>query len=119
MRDHRFKVCSEWKARPKILWAVVRKGAGRGKSQFTIWELLADTRRSQSVPDFLSTTVVGRLVPAPAEEDARSEASEWERRERRKRQEERRVEAEGLGAGGEDNRCFSHALLHGVHRRGV
>jgi hypothetical protein len=37
-------------------------------------------------------------VPAPAEEDARSEASEWELRERREREEERAVEAEELGA---------------------
>jgi len=29
------------------------------------------------------------------------------------------VEVEELGAEGEDNRCFSHALLHGVCRRGV
>ena len=32
------------------------------------------------------------------EEDAQSEASEWELRERREREEERRAEAEGLGA---------------------
>jgi hypothetical protein len=41
---------------------------------------------------------VGRLAPALAEEDAQSEASEWELRERREREEERRVEAEELGA---------------------
>ena len=44
----------------------------------------------------LSTTDVGRL--APAEKDAGSEVSEWERRER---EEERRAEAEELGATGE------------------
>ena len=37
-------------------------------------------------------------VPA-AEEDARSEASEWELRERAEREEERRAEAEALGRG--------------------
>ena len=42
------------------------------------------------------TTDVARLVPA--EEDAVSEASEWELRERREREEERRAEAEELGA---------------------
>ena len=42
------------------------------------------------------------LVPAPVEEDAQGKASEWEFRERRERQEERRVEAEELGAGGEE-----------------
>jgi len=50
------------------------------------------------VLDFLSTTDVRRLVPARAEEDAQSEASEGELRERREREEERRAEAEGLGA---------------------
>jgi hypothetical protein len=36
-------------------------------------------------------------VPTPAEEDAQSEASEWELRERREMEEERRAEAEELG----------------------
>jgi hypothetical protein len=45
---------------------------------------------------------VGRLVAAPAEEDVQSEASEWELRERREREEERRQGAEELGAGGEN-----------------
>ena len=46
--------------------------------------------------NFLSSTEVGKTVPA-AEEDARSEASEWELRERAEREEERRAEAEVLG----------------------
>jgi hypothetical protein len=54
------------------------------------------------VLDFLFTTDVGRLVPAPAEEDAQSEASEWELWERREREEERRVEAEELGVWGKE-----------------
>jgi len=40
---------------------------------------------------------MGRLVPAG--EDAGSEVSEWERWERWEREEERRAEAEELGAG--------------------
>jgi len=30
-RDHLFKVCPEWKAQQKILWAEVRKESGRGR----------------------------------------------------------------------------------------
>ena len=48
----------------------------------------------------------GRLVPA--EEDVERDVSEWEFRERREREEERRAGAEELGAGEERrNRCFS------------
>jgi hypothetical protein len=65
--------------------------------QSSIRDLLADKRCSRAVPDFLSTTDVGRRVPPPAE-DAQSEASEWGLRERREREEERKVEAEELGA---------------------
>jgi hypothetical protein len=84
----------------KTLWAEVRKETGRWKSRWKVRDLLADERcnRALAVLDFLSTTDVGRLVPAPAEEDAQSEASDWELRERREREEERRAEAEGLGA---------------------
>jgi len=71
-----------------------------------IRDLPADTRCNRSVLDFLSTADVGRLVPAPAEEDARSEASEWELRERKEWEEERRVEAEELGAEGEEQPLF-------------
>ena len=39
------------------------------------------------------------LRMAPAEEDAGSEASEWERRERREREEEGRAEELGAGKG--------------------
>jgi len=55
---------------------------------------------SQVVLDFLSTTGVGKLFLA--EEDAGSEVSEWELCERREREYERRVEAEELGAEGEE-----------------
>ena len=47
--------------------------------------------------DFLTSTDVGKIVPA-VEEDAGSEASEWELRERAELEEERRAEGEALGA---------------------
>jgi hypothetical protein len=113
-REHFFKVCPEWKAQQKILWAEMRKETGRGESRFTIRDLLADERCSQSVLDFLSTTDVGRLVPV--EDEAQSEVSEWELQERGEREEERRVEAEELGA---TTTVSPNAFLHGVCGRGV
>jgi hypothetical protein len=62
----------------------------RGKDRFRIRDLFADERCSQAILDFLTTTDVGRLAPKPAEEDAQSETSEWEHRERNEREEERR-----------------------------
>jgi hypothetical protein len=97
-REHDLKVCPAWKEQQRTLWTEVRKETGRWKSRWKVRDLLADERCTRAVLDFLSTTDVGRLVPAPAEEDAQSEASEWELRERREREEERRAEAEGLGA---------------------
>jgi len=91
------KVCPEWKPQQTILLAEVLKESRMRKSWWRIRDLLADGRCSQAVLDFLSTTDVGRLVPV--EEDAGSEVSEWELRER---EEERRLEAEELGAGGEE-----------------
>jgi hypothetical protein len=58
------------------------------------------------VLEFLTTTDVGRRVPPPAENDAQSDASEWELRERREREEGRRVESEELGAWGEEQPLF-------------
>ena len=75
------------------------KETGRGKSRWKIRDLTLDRRCSQAVLGFLSTTDVGRLVPA--EEDAGSEVPEWELRELREREEERRAEEEKLGAVGE------------------
>jgi len=49
----------------------VWKESGRGKSRFTIRDLLADGGCSQAILDFLPTTDMGRIVPA--EEDVRSE----------------------------------------------
>jgi len=103
-RDHLFTVCPEWKAQQKNLWAEVRKEVGRGKDRFKIRDRLAYRRCSQAVLDSLSTADVGGLVPAV--EDAVSEVSEWERRERGEREEKRRVEAEELGAGREEPLFF-------------
>jgi hypothetical protein len=88
---------NSWATRCR-LWAEVRKETGRWKSRWRVRDLLADERCNRAVLDFLSTTDVGRLVLAPVEEDAQSEASEWELRERREREEERRAVAEGPGA---------------------
>jgi len=99
MRDHLFKVCPEWKMQQKVLWAEVLKETKRWKSRWTVRDLLADRRCGRAVLDFLSTTDVGRLVlPLEEKDDAGSEMSEWELRERRERQEEREGEAEALGA---------------------
>ena len=85
---------------------------GRAGAGSIIRDLLADGRCSLSVLDFLSTTGVGRLVPA--EEDAGRGVSEWERWER---EEERRVVAGSWVPGGRNN-SSSDARLHGVHGRG-
>ena len=84
------------------MWTEVRKETGRWKSRWKVRDLLADKRCSRAVLDFLATTDVGRLVPAPAEEEAQSEVSEWELREREEREEERRADAERLGAEAEE-----------------
>jgi len=97
-REHVFKNCPRWKEQQKGLWKEVWKETGRGKRRFAISDLLADDRCIRAVLEFLANTDVGRLAPLPADEDVQSEASEWELRERREREEERRVEAEELGA---------------------
>jgi hypothetical protein len=102
-REHIFKNCPEWKLQQQVLRAEVRRETGRGKNWFKIRDLLTDDRCSQAVPDFLSTTDVGRLVPV--EENEQSETSEWELRERREMEEERR-KAEELGAVGEELSLF-------------
>ena len=79
-REHLFKVCPEWKAQQKILWAEVRKETGRWKDRWKIRDLLVDERCSLAVLDFLSSTDVGRQVPAE-EGDAVNEVSEAELRE--------------------------------------
>jgi len=80
-----------WRPDLKILWAEVWKETRRWKSRWKTRDLLADGRCGQAVLDFLSTTDVGRRVPA--EEGAGSEASEWELRECQEREEKREAEA--------------------------
>jgi len=93
-REHLFKNCPQWKSQQKTLWATVleetRKLPGplRGWDRTSIAELLADERCSQAVLDSLATTDVGRTsgpLVASEEEDAVSEASEWEAREQAER----------------------------------
>jgi hypothetical protein len=86
----------------------VRKETGRGKGRFKIWDLLADWRYSQVVLRFRTTTDVRRLVPV--EEEMQSEVSEWELRERREREEERRREAGELGVRNEEQLLFLPTL---------
>jgi len=57
------------------------------------------------VLNFLTSKEVGKTVPA-AEEDTRSEASEWELRVRVEQEEERRAEAEALGIEEEEHPLF-------------
>ena len=96
------KECPRWKEQQRTLWREVYKETGRGKRQWKAHELFADQRCSQAILDFLTATDMGRIVPPVEEEaDAGSEASEWELRERLERDDERRLEAEALGAGEE------------------
>ena len=87
-RDHLFKVCPEWKMPQKILWAEVLKETNRWKSRWTVRDLLADGRCGRTVLDFLSSADMGGLAPPLEKEDAGSEVSEWELRERREQDEE-------------------------------
>jgi len=79
-------------------------------------DLLADGRCSRAVLDFLSSTDVGRRVPAEAEDDAVSAVSELEVREWL---EEQGAGAEEPGAGGGTAVVPAHTRLHGVRRNGV
>jgi len=106
-REHLFKNCPKWKSHQKTPWATVLGeisklvGPTRGRDRTNIAELLADERCSQAVLDFLATTDVGRTAAPPVankEDDAASEASEWEARERAEREWERMEEEDRLGA---------------------
>jgi len=103
-RHHLLKRCPRWKKEQRTLWEEVYKETGRGRERWKAHELFAESECSQSVLDFLSSTDVGKIVPAAEEDSAGSETSEWELRERREREEEREAEAEALGAedGGDD-----------------
>jgi len=76
----------------------VKKETGRWKDRWKARDLLADGRCVQPVLDFLSSTDVGRRVPAAMEDDVVSAVSELEVREWL---EEQGAGAEGPGAGGE------------------
>ena len=77
----------QWKSQQKSLWATVleetRKlpGPTRGRDRTKITELFAEDgcSQAQAILDFLATANVGRTPVA--EEEAASEASEWENRE--------------------------------------
>jgi ribonuclease HI len=107
-REHLLKGCPKWRKQQKVLWKEVWEETGGGRFRWKAHELFADPRCSQAVLNFLSSTDVGRSVPA-AEEDAESEASEWELRERAEREEERRAEepdSEDEGEAGGESRLF-------------
>jgi len=89
----------------------VWKEVGRGKSRF-----LADERCSQAVLDFLSTRDVGRLVPAEGDVE-RGVGMGAEGAEGTGRREKGR----GGGAGRRRGTTAvpTHALLHGICRRGL
>ena len=74
----------------------MRKETGKWKSRWKIRDLLADERCSRAVLDFLTSTDVGRRVPAE-KEDTVSEVSEAELREWA---EEQGAGTEEPGAGG-------------------
>jgi len=80
---------------------------GKGRRRLKAHELFAEPGASQAVLDFLSSTDVGRTVPAVEEKDAESEVSEWELRERAEREEERRAEERGV----KDEREEEHQRL--------
>jgi hypothetical protein len=105
-REHLFKNCPQWRCQQKTLWTTVLKettklpGPTRRRDRTNIAELLADERCGQAVLQFLATSDVGRTSGPPVaedEEDAASEASEWEARDQEERAWERREEEEFLG----------------------
>ena len=95
----------QWRCQQRTLWTTVLKetrklpGPTRERRRTSIAELLADERCSQAVLQFLATTDVGRTSGPPVaedDEDAASEASEWEARDQEERAWERREEEERL-----------------------
>ena len=92
------KRCPRWKKEQKDLWEEVWKETRKGREWWKVHELFAERTCSQALLDFLSSTDIGKIMPAdPEGDDAESEASEWELRERAEQEEERRVEVETLG----------------------
>ena len=93
------------------MWEEVYKEMGRGRWSWKAHELFAESGCSQSLLEFLSSTEVGRTVPAVEVDDAGSVTSEGELRERREREEEREAEAEVLGAEDEGGARDEHRLF--------
>ncbi|KAI5850803.1 hypothetical protein BZA05DRAFT_445643 [Tricharina praecox] len=85
-------------AQVMTLWAEFQQQTWKGKDRFKIRDLFADERCSKGIPEFPSTTDMGRRMPEADVEDAASEVSEWELREREGRAELRRLEEEEEGA---------------------
>ena len=76
-REHLLKGCPRWRKQQKTLWKEVWEETGKGRRRLKAHELFAEPGASQAVLDFLSSTDVGRTVPAVEEKDAESEVSEW------------------------------------------
>jgi hypothetical protein len=97
----------------EILREEVLQATGRRKNRSRIRDLFADERCSQAILDFLSTTDVGRRVGLDrAVEEAQSEASESELREREAREEDdKRLKA------GEQGRVRGDCTLHSIFGR--
>ena len=104
------KRCPRWKKEQKDLWEEVWKETGKGRERWKVHEHFAERTCSQALLDFLSSTDIGKIVPAEEGDNAESEASEWKLRERAEQEEERRVEAETLGMEVEEPPLFLPTL---------
>ena len=103
-REHLFKVCPEWKAQQKTLWAELWKEAGKWKSRWRIRGLLADGRW----PGGAGLPLCHRRGTAgTAEEETVSEVSEAELREWEK---ELWSEAEEVAVGEEPLLLLTHSF---------
>jgi len=104
-REHLLKGCPKWRKQQRVLWKEVWKETGKGRGRLKAHELFAELGASQAILDFLATTDVGKTVPAvevEADEEAGSEVSEGELRERAEQEEERRAEELGTENEGEE-----------------
>jgi len=104
-REHLLKGCPKWRKQQRVLWKEVWKETGKGRGSLKAYELFAEPGASQAILDFLATTDVVKTVPAvvvEADEEAGSEVSEGELRERAEQEEERRAEELGTENEGEE-----------------
>jgi len=104
-REHLLKGCQKWRKQQRVLWKEVWKETGKGRGRLKAHELFAEPGASQEILDFLATMDVGKTVPAvevEADEEAGSEVSEGELRERAEQEEERRAEELGTENEGEE-----------------